>query len=174
MHYRYMPALLALWACPVSAHVTANPDSGAAGSYFQTSFRISHGCEQSPTISVHVSIPDGILSVRPQAKPGWKVEIRKKKLPEPVQGGHGKMVEEVVTDIVWSGGKLSSEQYDEFGLLMKLPDKADNTLWFPVVQGCKQGENRWVEIPEGKEEWHSLAKPAPFVKILPNEQAHHH
>lgn len=166
MNYRHLPALLALWACPALAHVTANPDNGAAGSYFETALRISHGCKQSATTAIRVSIPDGILSVRPQAKAGWKIELTKKKLPAPVKGAHGKMVEEVITEISWVGGNLPSDQYDTFGLLLKLPEKTE-TLWFPVKQQCGQGENDWMEIPKEGQDWHDMKGPAPFVKITP-------
>lgn len=172
MYYRHVPALLALWACPALAHVTANPNEGEAGSYFQTSLRIAHGCEKSPTTAIRVSIPEGITSARPQAKPGWKVKIAKKKLPQPIEGPHGTMIDEVVTDITWSGGKLPSDHYDDFGLLLKLPEKGE-VLWFPVVQTCAGGVNRWVEIPTSPDEWHERKSPAPFVKLTP-AQLHHH
>jgi periplasmic copper chaperone A len=159
-----LPALLVLIAMPAMAHVTANPNTGVAGKYFQTSFRITHGCEGSPTTSVTVKIPEGLFVVRPQAKPDWKITITKRPLEQPVETGHGKTVTEAVSEITWSG-KLSDDQYDEFGLVTKLPDSAGKTLWFPVVQKCAKGENRWVEIPEDGQEWHDVAMPAPFVKL---------
>lgn len=157
--------MLALLATPAVAHVTANPNQGKAGTYFQTSLRISHGCEQSDTIAVRVKIPEGILTVRPQFKPDWKIEFMKRKLDKPVAIGHGKTTDEVVQEVIWRGGPLPQDQYDDFGLIMKLPEKT-GTLWFPTVQECKNGENRWVEIPKRKEEWHHAEKPAPFVAVV--------
>lgn len=161
-------ALLTLVAAPAMAHVTANPDKGTAGAYFQTSLRITHGCDGSGTTAVHVKIPAGILSVRAQAKPGWQVTVTKRKLEHPAAAIHGKTMTEAVDEVVWTGGPLLDEQYDDFGLVMKLPDAAGQTLWFPTVQQCANGENRWVEIPANGAEWHSLAKPAPFVKLAPS------
>jgi uncharacterized protein YcnI len=161
-----LPALLALIAMPAMAHVTANPNQGPAGNYFQTSLRIAHGCDKSATTSVTVTIPESVMTVHPQAKPGWKIRMKKSPLTHEMDMGHGKMTMEVVSEITWTG-KLPADQYDDFGLLMKLPDDSGKTLWFPTVQKCAGGENRWVEIPKDGQEWHDVAKPAPFVKLIP-------
>lgn len=157
------------------AHVTANPDNGVAGKYFQTSFRISHGCEGSDTTAVSIQIPHGFVTLKPQYKPGWKVEIKKRKLAAPVPAGHGKMANEEFSEVIWSGGSLPDDQYDEFGLLVKLPEN-EQKLWFPVTQTCIKGENKWSEIPAEGQEWHELKSPAPFVTVTPVPEAspHHH
>ena len=49
--------------------------------------------------------------------------------------------------MAWRGGSLPDNLYDTFGLLMKLPDAAGKTLYFPVVQECEKGVHRWIEIP---------------------------
>lgn len=175
---RFISALFlsaVLFSAPALAHVTANPHEGEAGKYFETKFRVSHGCEGSDTIAVSIQLPKGFVSVKPQHKQGWKVDIKKSKLDKPVSAGHGKMAEEQFDSITWSGGKLPDAEYDEFGLLLKLPDD-EGTLWFPVIQTCEKGENRWTEVPQGVDQWHSVKSPAPFVKIKPAAPAagHHH
>ena len=159
---------------PSYAHVTANPDAGLAGSYFQTSFRISHGCESSDTISIHIDIPPGFITLRPQNKPGWTVSIEKRKLDNPVDAGHGKMVNEEFSAVSWKGGVLPDSQYDEFGILVKLPEGDERTFYFPVTQTCVKGEQRWVEIPKAGQEWHELKTPAPFVHVTGKNSDHPH
>lgn len=168
--------MLGALSAPASAHVTANPDTGKAGKYFETAFRVSHGCDGSDTVAVSIKIPKGMVSVKPQYKPGWAVEIRKSKLDKPVPAGHGKMADEQFDEITWRGGPLPDSQYDTFGLLLKLPDTAGKTLWFPVTQTCAKGESKWTEIPAAGQQWHELKSPAPFVKIESAEPApmHHH
>ncbi len=156
---------LVLFSLPALAHVTAKPDNGVAGSYFQTSLRMSHGCNGSATKVVRVKIPEGIIVARPQFKPGWTATIVKRKLPAPVAAGHGKMVDEAPAEIIWRGGPLPDDNYDDFGIAMKLPEKAGDVLWFPTVQECEKGENRWDEIPASIDAWHSLKGPAPYVKV---------
>lgn len=166
-------SLLMLAASPALAHVTANPDSGAAGSYFETAFRVSHGCEGTDTIALSIKMPPGTVTAKPQAKAGWTVEIRKSKLPAPVAAGHGRMADEQVDEIIWRGGVLPNDQYDTFGVLMKLPEKAGETLWFPVTQTCVKGSHSWSEIPAEGQQWHDLKSPAPFVKIEAPTHNHH-
>lgn len=160
----FLMMALCLFPGAAMAHVTANPNSGTAGKYFETAFRVSHGCAGSDTLAVTITLPKELISAKPQAKPGWSVEIKKSKLDKPVPAGHGKMTQERVDEIIWRG-KLSNDHYDTFGLLMKLPDRAGETLWFPVTQTCEKGDLRWIEIPAEGQEWYDLDAPAPFVKV---------
>jgi len=164
---------LAFFTTPASAHVTANPNKGEAGTYFQTSFRVSHGCDGSPTKSVKITLPAGFITVKPQYKAGWKLDIVKRKLDKPVRAAHGKTATEEFAQIVWSGGNLPDEQYDEFGLLVKLPDTVGK-LWFPVIQECESGELRWNEVPSGTQQWHDMQSPAPFVEVGKPASSHSH
>lgn len=155
------------------AHVTANPNEGQAGKYFETKFRVSHGCDGSPTVAVHIALPKGMVSVKPQYKAGWNVDIKKSSLEKPVSAGHGKMATEQFDEIIWSGGTLPDTLYDDFGLLMKLPD-AEGILWFPVKQVCKEGVSEWKNVPANMDLWHETDHPAPFVKIAPAAPAAKH
>lgn len=157
-------ALSALTAA--HAHVTANPNEAPADSYFRTALRVGHGCTGSPTIAVRVKIPDGVLAAKPQVKPGWTIEIKMRKLDKPVDAGHGRMISEAVDEIAWRGGKLPDAYFDEFGLSLRLPAKAGETLYFPVVQECEQGVHRWIEIPASGQKWEDLREPAPFIRLI--------
>jgi uncharacterized protein YcnI len=148
-----------------SAHVTATVDNGAAGSYFQTSFRVPHGCTGSPTIAIRIKIPDGVIAVKPQLKPGWALEIKRRALLQPVDAGHGVQIVDTVDEVIWRGGPLEDAYYDDFGVVMKLPEASGQTLWFPLVQECQQGVHRWIEIPADGQNWGDLREPAPFVKV---------
>ena len=54
-----------------------------------------------------------------------------------------------VKEVVWSGGKLPDDNYDEFVISTFLTGslKPNTTLYFPVVQECEQGISRWIDIP---------------------------
>jgi periplasmic copper chaperone A len=160
--------LVGLAAGDAAAHVTANPNQAPADSWFRTALRVSHGCEGTPTIAVRVKMPDGVLSVRPQMKPGWEIEITQRKLDPPIAGPHGEEVSEVVDEVAWRGGSLPDAYFDEFGLSMRLPAEAA-TLYFLTVQECEEGVHRWIEIPSGGQGWGDLEEPAPFVTIDPAE-----
>ena len=150
-------APLALAAAPAAAHVVADPNEGPAGGYFRTALRISHGCGEAATVAVRVTIPEGVASAKPQAKPGWTIEIVRR---NPAAPGR-------VDEIVWRGGPLPADQFDEFGLALKLPDGAGRTIYFPTVQECEAGAHRWTAIPKPGEKWGDLKEPAPFVRLAP-------
>jgi uncharacterized protein YcnI len=148
-----------------SAHVTASPNEAAAGSYFQTAFSVPHGCNGSPTVAVRIKIPEGVTSVKPQMKPGWQIEIKQRKLDRPIDAGHGHQISETVDEVAWRGGALPDIYYDTFGLVMKLPEGAGKTLYFPVVQECKEGVHRWITIPAAGQKWNEVKEPAPFIRL---------
>jgi uncharacterized protein YcnI len=115
---------------------------------------------------VRVKIPDGVLSLKPQAKPGWEIAITMRKLEKPVDNGHGGLITETVDEVAWRGGKLPNNWFDEFGLAMKLPARAaGEVLWFPVIQECERGVHRWIEIPKEGQRWNALKEPAPFIRL---------
>jgi uncharacterized protein YcnI len=144
------------------AHIVATPSQGAAGSFFQASFRVGHGCEESPTVAVRIQIPAGVSGVRAQAKPGWETELVTGTLPEPIES-EGQTITEGVTEVIWRGGPLSNDNYDDFGLTMRLPNTPGETLHFRTIQDCEEGELAWIEIAaEGEEE---PEHPAPAIAI---------
>lgn len=150
---------------PASAHVTVQPVEASANSYAHLTFTVPHGCDGSATRELRVRLPDGILSAKPQMKPGWTVEIKTRKLNAAVTGPHGKPVTEVVDEVSWRGGPLPDNLYDTFGLIVRLPDKAGQVLYFPVVQACEQGVSRWIEIPASGQGADGLRLPAPAVRL---------
>lgn len=156
---------LALDPSPACAHVTVQPAEADAGKYSQIAFTVPHGCAGSATVALRVKMPDGVSSVKPQMKPGWTVEIRKKKPDAPVQSSHGHAITEVVDEVSWRGGPLPDDLFDTFGLVMKLPDTPGQPLYFPAVQECEQGVSRWIEIPAAGQAPSALHEPAPAVQL---------
>jgi uncharacterized protein YcnI len=150
-----------------AAHVTIDPQQGPANGYFRAAFRVPHGCKGSPTVRLRVRVPDGVVSVKPQVKPGWTIGITRTKLAVPLDDGHGGKITEVVSEVSWSGGRLDDAHFDEFGLVMRLPDRPEATLHFPVVQECAEGVHRWIEIPEAGRSAADYREPAPALRLVP-------
>lgn len=147
------------------AHITAQPNEAVAGSYFETSLKVPHGCDGSSTVAIQVTIPTDVLSVKPQMKPGWQVDLQTRVIDPPLKGEHGAVIAKAVSAVEWRGGPLPDSLYDSFGLVMKLPDTPGKTLWFPVVQTCENGRREWTGIPAEGQSWHALPGPAPFVRL---------
>ena len=159
----------AVSAGPASGHVTLEGRQAPADSYYKAVLNVPHGCKESPTVRIRVRIPEGVTSVKPQPKPGWKLAITRAKLPKPLDAGHGNMITETVSEVSWSGGELADEHFDEFRITMKLPDRPGATLYFPVVQDCRAGVHRWIEVPDKGRTADDLKEPAPALRLVPRE-----
>lgn len=158
--------MVAVTAVPAAAHTTANPGEAAAGSYAKIDFRPGHGCEGEPTQELTVQIPDGVVSVKPEQVPGWDAGTEIGPYDEPVEL-HGQELTEGVREVTWTaqpGNELPDDRFREFGISMKLPDRAGDTLYFPAIQTCPSGaEEAWIEIPQDGDE--DLDSPAPSVTL---------
>jgi uncharacterized protein YcnI len=163
-------ALLAA-SVPARAHATLDRNEAPADSYYNLFVNVSHGCQGSPTLKVRVRIPDGVIGVKPQPKAGWELAIRKETLAKPIVESHGRTITEVVAEVTWTG-KLADDNFDQFGIHMKLPDKPGETLYFPVVQECEKGVHRWIEIPAAGKSRGDYKEPAPFLRLLPKARRH--
>jgi periplasmic copper chaperone A len=155
-------AAILLPASAASAHVGIDIAEAEADGFAFATFRVPHGCEGSPTTKVKIQIPDGVVSVKPEAVAGWKLEI----LNGPITpyDSHGTMISEGVKEVTWTGGPLADAHVAQFGMSMKMPNKAGETVYFKTIQTCEQGETAWIEIPaEGAEE---PEHPAPSLELI--------
>jgi uncharacterized protein YcnI len=159
--------LLALGlASPASAHVTITPSETAAGSFTLLTVSVGHGCEGSPTTKITIQVPEGINSVTPTRNPLWSVDKTIVPLDEPVTDAHGNEVTERVGEVVYTAETPLPDGYrDSFELSLQLPETPGETLVFPTVQTCAQGETGWVEVPADGQDAEELERPAPTVTI---------
>jgi uncharacterized protein YcnI len=163
----------AVLGCPLAAglslaHTTIELKEAPVGTTQKIVFRVPHGCDGSPTLKVRVQIPAGVVGVKPMPKAGWTLETVTGKLDTPYMD-HGKEITEGLREVVWTG-KLLEAHYDEFvirGSLSADQLEPGATLYFPVVQECEQGAERWIEIPAAGKTSDALEMPAPGIKLLP-------
>ena len=169
-HSLCLISVAALTASSASAHVTLENRQATVGAYYKAAFAVPHGCAGSATIKLRVQIPEGVIAVKPMPKPGWSVEAIKGKYAADYDY-HGTKLSEGVKEVVWSGGKLPDDNYDEFVVSTFLTGglKPNSTLYFPVVQECEQGVSRWIDIPDegNAANSHDSKSPAPGVKLMP-------
>jgi uncharacterized protein YcnI len=152
------------------AHVTLEVQQAKVGSTYKAVFRVPHGCEGKATHTVRLQIPEGVIAVKPMPKAGWTLEIVKGAYAKSYDY-HGSPMSEGVKEVVWSGGNLLDEHYDEFVVRGTLAGDfaADSMLYFPIVQECADAAERWIEIPEAGKSADDYEFPAPGLKILPKE-----
>jgi uncharacterized protein YcnI len=166
----FLTTVAALAASSASAHITLENRQATIGSSYKAVFAVPHGCAGSATIKIRVQIPEGVIAVKPMPKAGWNVDVIKGKYSGEYDY-HGAKSSEGVKEVVWSGGRLTDDNYDEFVISTFLTSalKPNTTLYFPTVQECEQGISRWIDIPaEGEaDQGHEGKSPAPGVKLMP-------
>jgi uncharacterized protein YcnI len=147
-------ALLAV-AVPAmaSAHVTVSPDELVAGDHGVLTFAFSHGCDNSPTTALRITMPDGLASVSPTLDGDWTIDVER--------GDDG-----LVSAVTYTA--LSPVPTDLRGAVsmgVGLDEDTPDSLAFPVEQKCVDGTTEWTQIAENGEDPHSLDAPAPVVTV---------
>ncbi len=146
------------------AHITLATGETRAGTYYKAVFQVPHGCDGAATQSIHIQIPEGVIGVKPMPKAGWTLNVTRGTYAKSYQS-HGKAVTEGPKEVVWSGGSLSDDNYDEFVFASFITDfPPGQAIYFPTVQQCAKGEVRWDQIASAGENPHSLKSPAPMLR----------
>ena len=170
MKHLLIAAAAACFASSAFAHVTLERQEANAGQAYKGVLRVGHGREGTPTTSINVEIPEGIVAVKAMPKTGWKLATEQGSYAQSVQV-HGKALASGVRRIVWSGGALPDDQYDEFTFVAQIAPYVAGPVHFPVVQSCEKGEHRWVEIPQTGQSRSDLRAPAAVLRVAASERA---
>lgn len=136
-----------------SAHVGVSPDELVAGDHSVLTFSFSHGCENSPTTALRITMPEGLASVAPTMDGDWNIEVER--------GDDGLVSAVTYTAVTPVPNDLRGAVSMSVGLDESTPD----TLAFPVVQECVEGSTEWTQLAENGEDPHSLDAPAPVVSV---------
>lgn len=157
-----------------AAHVNITPDTTAAGAHALLTVSFSHDCEGSPTNKLTISLPEPLVDAKPEIVPGWTVEKVTETLDEPLTLDNGSSVTERVGQIVYTAETPVQDGYlQQFDMSVQLPEREGETLAFPVLQSCVEGETDWAEIPAEGEDPHSLEAPAPTITLTGAEEHGH-
>lgn len=143
-------------AVPVaaSAHVHVDPGSVSAGATETLTFAFSHGCEDSPTTALTITIPEGVGNATPIVEGGWTItrELGADGVPTSVT---------YTADAPIDSGLKATVSMD----VLIDTSAADTTLAFPVVQECVTGATEWTEVAADGVDPETLEAPAPLVEV---------
>jgi uncharacterized protein YcnI len=164
-------ASLALTA-PAAAHITTDPSEAPSDGYATVSFQIPHGCEESPTTQFSVQIPPSVASATPAISPNWTIKTKEGK-KDPVEL-HGEKITSGVSEVTYTAKTpLPADRLDFVYMSLKMPaGKPGESIYFPTIQKCEQGETRWIQIPADGESEDDLESPAPAVVLTAAESEH--
>ncbi|RKT33743.1 uncharacterized protein YcnI [Microbacterium sp. AG1240] len=135
-----------------SAHVHVTPENASADASTSLTFSFSHGCDESPTTSMIIDIPEGVTNVVPVADANWTIER------DVADNGTVSRVTYSAVAPVENGIKGEVSLDARFGA-----ELAETDVAFPVTQVCVTGQTAWTEVAaEGADEPES---PAPIVSV---------
>lgn len=156
-HRALCAVLLAAASGLAHAHVALLQKTAPAGSSFKATFVVSHGCGGEPTKAIIVRLPQGIEMAQPMAKANWLLSTRK--------------VSERVSEVAWRGGSLDSAFYDEFVIVLRVPDAPGKRYYFAVRQECDEAALDWSEIPAEGKTTRDYKTPAAELEVVPSAAA---
>ena len=135
------------------AHVGVSPDELAAGDHGVLTFSFSHGCENSPTTALRITMPEGLASVAPTMDGDWNIDVER--------GDDG-----LVSAVTYTAlAPVPNDLRGAVSMSVGLDESTPTTLAFPVVQECVEGATEWTQLAENGEDPHSLDAPAPVVSV---------
>ncbi|MEV1175575.1 YcnI family protein [Nonomuraea sp. NPDC049784] len=154
-------------AIPALAHVSIQPGTAEQGGFTKVAFRVPNERDNASTVKIEVDFPTdhplAFVSVKPL--PGWDVKVTQGKLPKPVKTEYGDL-EEAVTKVVWSGGKINPGEFQEFEVSMGQLPKDTESLTFPTKQTYSGGEVvNWAD--PAKADGTEAEHPVPTLKLVP-------
>jgi uncharacterized protein YcnI len=157
---------LLLAAARAGAHVGLVATPARTGEPVRLALQVGHGCGDSPTTTLVVQVPEGLLLARPLAKPGWNISTQARTLEAPYLR-HGLSYAANTSSIRWEGGTLPSHLADEFVFNAIVADGAGGSLVLRVQQACQDGQKfDWNGPPES-------AEPAPVLAVEPGAGHRH-
>ncbi|GAA1358977.1 YcnI family copper-binding membrane protein [Streptomyces beijiangensis] len=167
-------ATVLLATAPAFAHVSVQPQGPAAkGGYATVNFKVPNERDDASTTQLEVNFPTDhpLASVMPQPVPGWTAKVTKSKLAKPLTV-HGKQINEAVSKVTWTGGKIGPGEFQQFPLSIgALPTDTDE-LVFKAIQTYDNKEVvRWIE--EEKEGAAEPENPAPVLALTAAADDHH-
>ncbi|MDQ0645186.1 YcnI family copper-binding membrane protein [Microbacterium murale] len=135
------------------AHVGVSPDALEPGGSTVLTFAFTHGCEESPTTALRITMPEGLASVAPTVDSNWDIAV------ERADNG-------LVSAVTYTAvAPIPSGLQGTASMAVQLGEDAPESLAFPVEQQCESGVNEWVELAEEGSDPHDLDSPAPVVTV---------
>jgi uncharacterized protein YcnI/copper(I)-binding protein len=164
-------ALFCASSISAHAHATFERAEASPGAPYKGVLRVPHGCNGEATHTVRLKLPDELVSVKPMPKAGWTLTTKSAPYAQAYEE-HGRKMSEGVREIVWSGGALQSDHFDEFVFMGRIAPhaKAPATIFAPVVQECANGQQRWDQVPAAGQSAHGLKAPAPAIRLVATAQ----
>lgn len=151
--------MLAVFALPatVLAHVTVKPSEVATAARQVFTVSVPNESETADVVGVRLVIPEGVKSARPNAKQGWKIDIKKE--------GEGEAAR--VTEISWisTGATVPVNLREEFLFQAQAPAEETELKWKAYETYSDGTVVGWDQTPK---EGDDANKPYSVTKVVKN------
>lgn len=140
----------ALLAIPASAHVSFTPGSVQQGSAAVLTLHVPNEESNADVTQVDVRIPTDhpIAQLLVQPVPGWTISVRTTTLAKPLVTDDGSF-SQAVSEVIWSGGKVAPDQFQDFTVSADPLPKGISQLAFKAIQTYSNGDVvRWIDLPQ--------------------------
>ena len=158
-----------------SAHLEPVPGQAVKGKSATITFKVPNERPDSGTISVRLDLPAEfpLRTVRVRSVTGWKADVVKAKLDQPVKTGNSEITE-AFRSITWTaapGTRIAPNEFAEFAVTLgTMPANADQFV-INAVQTYESGEVvNWNQPPPAEGQG-DPEHPAPVLKLVANEAA---
>lgn len=136
-----------------SAHVGVSPDAIPRDSSSLLTFSFSHGCAESPTTALRITIPEESPVAAPTFDAAWDTEIEK---------GADRYASTITFTAI---RPVPNGVRGAVSLSFRAAENAPEQLVFPVEQICENGSSEWTEVAEAGQDPHDLESPAPTITL---------
>ena len=171
-----MKRFLLIGFCLVGTCAFAHPSFESnivhAGKVFKANMMVTHGCGDSSTLKLIIDVPEDVLAITPQVKPGWNIETVESTLKEP-RVVFGMERTKYTSQIIWSGGFLDGDYFDIFSFIL-IPPSEEMTLHFPATQVCVDRTDAYITVPDSDEGADDSVGTAPSLIVVKSTEAQEH
>ena len=142
--------VIGLLSTTALAHNYLVQTQAPAGYVHDIVMRVPHGCKGSAVNQVRIKIPEGVFRVTVEHREDWDVSVKMRNVDPPAVGDGGRPITETVDELIWSSplGPLPADRTGEFKFRAKLPDEVGRILFFRTLNGCVEGDDNYVDLPE--------------------------
>jgi uncharacterized protein YcnI len=164
-----MAALTVTTATVAVAHNSMTEYYVPAGYMKDLEIRITHGCQGSAVKEFRLKIPEGMMRVSAEHNRDWVIDVKMRKLPQPVPGEGGSMLTETVDEIIWKNPRSvlpASGRFEGFRLRGLVPNTLGKIMFFRSVNVCEKGEERYVDLPTEPLDANTPGLPEKLLKFM--------
>lgn len=130
-------ALVLIGAAPAAAHILLDSAVPRGDGSVELTFTFDHSCDEAPTTSLEINLPEEAEVLDASGPDGWAATTSARR-------------------VEWSGPGIGDGAAARFTVVATLRGSIGQTLLFPAVQRCADGDGyTWDDLTESEE------RPAP-------------